>query len=146
MSTDWLAETPNIAVGGRPAKRHTGRMRKVECSPCGVILYGSARALSIAGLPICGCGERMTLPNLRDRAAVEPAELEAELASYGRHAYNAAAREIGWPVWVEVHTHDRRGGAPRRCEVNGCHLFASGRYCPEHQQNRPQTGAASRRI
>jgi hypothetical protein len=81
-------------------------------------------------------GEPMALANLRDRAAVEWDALERELASYGRDAYNAAMRELGFTDMIEPKRVSARlgGGAQKRCQWEGgyCTKFASGRYCAEH--------------
>jgi hypothetical protein len=149
-NTDWLGDataspTPNL--GGRPAKGHVGRQRKVHCERCGFIAYASRGALQRSGLPVCGCGEAMTLANLRDRAAVEWDALEAELVSYGRDAYTAAMRELGYGGVVEPHTAPRRSGAAQqRCQGPGCHKFTVGRYCPSCEQGRPEMAPAHRRA
>jgi hypothetical protein len=147
----WLGDIvpPATTPAGRPNKGHTGRMRKVHCEACGVILYGSRAALQRSGLPSCGCGEPMTLANLRDRAVVEWDALEAELRSYGRDAYNAAMRELGYTDMIEPRTAPRKSGAAQhRCEWEGgyCAKFASGRYCPEHVEHRPEMTPERRRA
>lgn len=147
----WLGDIPTestpSAPVGRPAKSYSGRMRKVHCVGCGCIVYASRGALQRSGLPACGCGERMQLANLRDRAAVEWDALAAELESYGRDAYDAAMRELGHVDMIAPRrSTEHHGGAQRRCEVNGCHKFAAGRYCAEHEQHRPEMAPASRRA
>lgn len=133
--------------GGRPAKGHVGRQRKVHCERCGFIAYASRGALQRSGLPVCGCGEPMTLANLRDRAAVEWDALEAELLSYGRDAYDTAMRQLGYSGMVEPRTRPAGSGlAQHRCEASGCHKFATGRYCPEHEHHRPEMAPAYRRA
>jgi hypothetical protein len=111
-------------------------MRKIHCEACGVILYGSAAALTRSGLPVCGCGERMTVPNLRDRAAVEWDALEIELRSYGPLAFNDAMRELGHLAMVEpLKDTSRKGGAEqKRCGWEGgyCSVYVASRYCTEH--------------
>jgi hypothetical protein len=146
----WLGEVAAPQnVGGRPAKGHVGRQRKVHCERCGFIAYASRGALQRSGFPVCGCGEPMTLANLRDRAAVEWDELEAELLSYGRGAYDAAMRELGYTAMIAGKAPRRSGAAQHRCEWEGgyCAKFTSGRYCPEHEHaNRPQMGSTHRRA
>jgi hypothetical protein len=75
-------------------------------------------------------------PNLRDRAAVEWDTLQAELATYGRDAYNAAMRDLGYRDLVDQLPRSRGGGAQqKRCEWDGgsCSGYAAGRYCNEHR-------------
>jgi hypothetical protein len=87
----------------------------------------------------------MVLANLRDRAIVEWDELERELADYGRDAYNAAMRELGYTDMVEPKRGSRglSGAGQKRCQWEGgyCTRFASGRYCPEHANHRELTPA-----
>jgi hypothetical protein len=135
--------------GGRPAKDYAGRgNRKMECPACGFIARCSAGAIERAGgLPSCACGECMILPNLRDRAAVEWDALETELVSYGRDAYDAAMRELGYAGMVEPRTAPRRSGAAQqRCQGPGCHKFRSARYCPSCEQERPEMAPERRRA
>jgi len=103
--TDWLGDVTAYTkpLGGRPAKGHTGRQRKLYCERCGFIAYASRGALERCGFPSCACGEPMALANLRDRALVEWEQLERELMAYGRDAYNAAMRELGHTGMVETH-------------------------------------------
>ena len=149
---DWLdgaALVPARNVGGRPAKDYRARgNRKLECPQCGFIARCSAAAIERAGgLPTCGCGRGMIVPNLRDRAAIEWDALAAELESYGRNAYDAAMRELGHVDMIAPRrSTERHGGAQRRCEVNGCHKFSAGRYCAEHEHDRPEMAAAHRSM
>jgi hypothetical protein len=137
--SSWLAEEPRR--GGRPCKGRAPqrkRMRKLQCIDCGLIVYAtSATAIRETGPPTCGCGGAMIVPNLRDRAAIERELLEAELIEYGRDAYNAAARVLGWGLWIEP-SRDRQGGAERRrCQWQGGHCVkypSGGLYCPEHEE------------
>ena len=148
----WLGEVvaPPVSRGGRPAKGHVGRQRKVHCEACGFIAYASRGALQRSGLPVCGCGQPMLLANLRDRAAVEWDALEAELLSYGRDAYDAAMRELGYRDMIEPRRAPRKSGAAQhRCGWEGgyCSKFVSGVYCPEHEQGaRAAMTPASRRA
>src|SRR5580704_903811 len=93
--TDWLGDVkPAKNIGGRPAKGHTGRQRKIHCERCQVILYGSRAALERSGLPFCGCGERMVLANFRDRVAAGDADALAVVdAEAGAEFERAAQRE-----------------------------------------------------
>jgi hypothetical protein len=148
---DWLGDIPRpVVTTGRPAKAHTGRMRKVHCQRCGCIVYASRGALQRSGLPVCGCGDTMQLANLRDRAIVEWDALTAELESYGRDTYDAAMRELGYTDMIAPRRAPRRSGAAQnRCEWEGgyCVKFVVGRYCPEHEiGRRPEMSAASRRM
>ena len=131
---DWEAGfAPPPSPGGRPAKSHAGRMRKVECSPCGVILYGSTKALTTSGLPVCGCGQEMVLPNLRDRAAVERDTLEAELMAAGRQAFNDAARELGWERWTDNPDAEARRAQQEQehgFTTRACNCAVCGRFKP----------------
>jgi hypothetical protein len=149
-ATDWLAgaSAPAANPGGRPAKGHKGRQRKLCCPDCGFIAYATAGAVERAGgLPSCACGGAMIVPNLRDRAAIEWDALEAELVSYGRDAYDAAMRELGYGGMVEPRTAPRRSGAAQqRCQGPGCHKFTAGRYCPSCEQGRPEMAPAHRRA
>lgn len=132
---DWLADAqPARVAGGRPAKGHVGRQRKIHCERCQVILYGSRAALQRSGMPVCGCGERMVIANYRDRAKIEPDDLEAELVGYGRDAYNAVARELGWPRWAATPKPTRGGAGQKRCAwAEGyCSRFTATLYCGEH--------------
>jgi hypothetical protein len=150
LTEAWLGDataSPAVSRGGRPAKGHVGRQRKVHCERCGFIAYASRGALQRSGLPRCGCGESMTLANLRDRAAVEWDALEAELVSYGRDAYTAAMRELGYAGMVEPRTRPAGSGlVQRRCEASGCHRFSVGRYCREHEHERPEMAPERRRA
>jgi hypothetical protein len=134
----WLGDVVPLAVrgvGGRPAKGHVGRQRKLLCSGCGFIAYASAGAIGRAGgLPTCGCGGELHLPNLRDRAAVEGDALEAELMRSGPDAWNEACRELGTRDAMIVRSFKRDGGAEgsKRCEWTSCSKFSRGRFCPEH--------------
>jgi hypothetical protein len=141
----WLGDIapPAALRGGRPAKGHVGRQRKVHCERCGFIAYASRGALQRSGLPRCGCGEQLQLANLRDRFAVEPDALESELVSYGRSAYDAAMRELGEPVEREHGgAYGHSGAVQHRCAEQHCDRFTSAVYCHEHEQYRPAYGAA----
>ncbi|HEY4451021.1 MAG TPA: hypothetical protein VGN13_05455 [Solirubrobacteraceae bacterium] len=89
----------------------------------------------------------MVIANYRDRAHVEPAELEAELIGYGRDAYNAVARELGWQTWGAVAKPSRGGAAQHRCEWEQgyCAKFTSSRYCREHTVGEMAAHYADRR-
>lgn len=132
--TDWL-DAPTRNVGGRPPKGYSARSnRKLECPSCGFACRCSTAAVKrAAALPTCGCGVGMIVPNLRDRAAIEPDALEAELCEQGRTVYNAAARELGWPHWSAPKRESRSGTS--RCQWEGgyCMTFVSGRFCREHE-------------
>lgn len=145
----WLGDVVQSPAvlnrGGRPAKGYQGRQRKVHCERCGFIAYASRSALQRSGLPRCGCDEPLRLANLRDRYAVEPDALEAELLSYGRSAYDAAMRELGEPVEREDGgAYGHTGAVQHRCAWEGgyCPKFTAAVYCHEHEQHRPAYGAA----
>jgi hypothetical protein len=141
LETDWLgdAASPSRNPGGRPAKGHRGRQRKLRCERCGFIAYSSASALERAGRPTCGCGEPMVLANLRDRAIVEWDQLERELSKLGERAFNAAMRELGYRDMIGRRSGDRKsGGDQRRCGYGSCTRWARGRYCAEHLEHRPE--------
>lgn len=150
IETDWLGDAtapPAPNPGGRPAKGHVGRQRKVHCERCGFIAYASRRALQRSGLPVCGCGEPMALANLRDRYAIEPDAVESELHGYGRAAYVAGMREIGETPERESGGRYGHGGAGQhRCEWEGgyCTKYSGGRYCPEHS-NAGRAAATARK-
>ena len=146
MSADidpWLGTAvPSRNPGGRPVKNRSGKLRKVHCELCGVILYASASALQRSGLPTCGCGEPMVLANLRDRAIVEWDQLERELSQLGERAFNQAMRELGYTDMILKRHGDRKsGGDQRRCEFGSCTRWARGRYCAEHEAHRPEMGS-----
>lgn len=145
--SDWLGgatASPAPNPGGRPAKDHRGRQRKLLCDSCGFIAYATTGAIERAGgLPICACGGTLTLPNLRDRAVVEWDTLAGELKQLGPDAWNDAMREIGSPDLVVRTLRPRLSGARQhRCETSGCTRFSTGRYCPEHVEHRPAMGSA----
>jgi hypothetical protein len=151
IEADWLGDVPQPAAPvGRPRSTQTGRMRKVHCIGCGCIVYASRGALQRSGLPVCGCGERMALANLRDRAAIEWDALDAELRSYGVKAYDAAMRELGeTPQREHGGAYGHGGGAQHRCEWEGghCAKYSSARYCPEHElHTRAAMAPSSRRA
>ena len=147
----WLGEVsvePNR--GGRPAKGHVGRQRKLHCDRCGFIAYASRGALQRSGLPVCGCGRPMVLANLRDRALIEWDALRDELEGYGADAYRAAMSELGFSDEVEPRKAPRRSGVGRhRCawENGYCQVFTSTRYCADHELgNRAEAGTSHRRA
>jgi hypothetical protein len=148
-ATDWLAgaSAPAANPGGRPAKGHKGRQRKLCCPDCGFIAYATAGAVERAGgLPLCACGGAMIVPNLRDRAVIEWDTLEAELSRLGVDRWNAAMREIGATALVAPKHADRRSGAAaKRCAwpEGHCVKFTSAVYCPEHD---PAEQASRRRA
>lgn len=118
LEADWLGTDaePQRNRGGRPAKDYRARgNRKLECPSCGFVCRCSAAAVARAGgLPSCACGERMVVPELRDRAVIEWDALAAELQEAGPATWNRAMRELGH-VDAIVTTHpERRGGAERR--------------------------------
>lgn len=45
-------------------KKQTTRMIKLECDQCGFICRASHTAIIASGLPTCGCGELLSLPDL----------------------------------------------------------------------------------
>lgn len=149
VETDWLAgaSAPASNPGGRPAKGHKGRQRKLCCPECGFICYATAGAVERAGgLPSCACGSPLIVPNLRDRAVIEWDQLEAELSQLGRERWNDAMREIGSLDLVLPRYADRRSGAaPKRCAwaEGHCVKFTSAIYCPEHD---PAEQASRRRA
>jgi hypothetical protein len=137
----WLGEFAPAARIGRPPineRERRGRSRKTLCPECGFIAYVTAGGVERAGgLPSCACGARMTVPNLRDRAAIEWDTLETELLAMGRHAYIEAMGELGFESAdvVGPATVKRKGGglARIRCQWPSCGKFTNGRrYCPEH--------------
>jgi hypothetical protein len=150
LATDWLGGAPALPTpnpGGRPAKGHVGYQRKIHCEACGFIAYVTRAALLRSGFPTCGCGEPLALANLRDRAAVEWDALNAELRSYGRDAYDAAMRELGFAGMVEPRKRPAGSGlVQHRCEASGCHKFSGERYCPEHVDHRPEMAPERRRA
>jgi len=81
--TDWLGDAaafPAPNPGGRPAKGHVGRQRKLQCGSCDFIVYATAGAVERAGgRPTFACGGSMHWANERDRLAIEPHELLDEI-------------------------------------------------------------------
>ena len=153
--SEWLGDvtaSPAPNPGGRPAKGHVGRQRKLSCL-CGIACYTSARAVERYGFPRCACGEEMRWANMRDRLALEPETVREELS---RSAFNALCREHGWSGLVEhsgeeLQAQERRGNGssahPRkRCAWEGgyCNAFTAGRYCSEHEQRGEITSAYRR--
>lgn len=142
LEGDWLGDEPAAPPnrGGRPAKGHKGRQRKLECPACGFIAYTTAGALTRAPeRPQC-CGEPLQLPNLRDRAAVEPDQLADDLARLPLADQNRAYRELGWTALTvpldrngRIASREHRGGS-NRCAWEGghCMVFTSTVYCDEH--------------
>lgn len=149
--SEWLAGAD--APSRPPSRAKVGRMRKIECPDCGLILYAtSAAALARVGLPACACGGAFTVPNLRDRLAVDPDGLRGELEDAGfaaarsrgasmaqaedaaRVAWNDAMRAIGRrDLIVPPPARDHRAGTSR-CQWEGgyCMVYVAGRYCAEH--------------
>lgn len=117
-----------VAAGTKPSK---SRQRKIECPECGCILYGSAAALS-PGLPVCSCGTRFEIPNMRDLAAVDPDAFEAARRALPEGSHNALMRTMGFDQ--SVYTTNKRT-MPRQCTKRGCKAFRANpleRYCAEH--------------
>lgn len=130
--------------GGRPAKGHVGYQRKIHCQACGFIAYATRGALQRSGFPRCGCGQPLTLANLRDRAAVEWDALKAELLAIGRDAYERACRELGYTDLIGKKGGPSRSGRQSRCEFGTCTRWTSGVYCDEHKAHRPEVASAHR--
>lgn len=153
VETDWLGEPqaskPDRSRGGRKRTNGAGdRSRLIECPECGFKARTSATALREAGFPTCGCGTRLELANMRDRAAVEPDALLDDLAKLAPRDQNAAYRELGWhDLTVPLDSKGRIAAGPRsgvsmkRCAWEGgyCTKFATGRYCPEHGNGSDRT-------
>jgi hypothetical protein len=116
---------------GRPAKGHSGRQRKARCPSCGFIAYASVSAYVRAGMPTCGCGERMELANLRDVVAIEPERLDG----LSERSFNAAMRELGFTDMIRAKQPPRRTRQPQ-CAAPGCSKFrANGvKFCKEHEE------------
>ncbi len=75
----------------------------------------------------------MLLASAADRAAVEWDALEAELLSYGRDAYDAAMRELGYRDMIEPRRAPRKSGAAQhRCGWEGgyCSEFVTAFTAP----------------
>lgn len=120
---------------GRPSKGHKGRQRKLACPACGFIAYASAGAVIAAGIPTCGCGQPMTVANLRDLEKIDPDGFEQLLGSLSVKARNAAMRELGYTDAIERRSPGRRTRQPQ-CAHTDCSRFrAYGvRYCAEHAE------------
>jgi hypothetical protein len=149
IESDWLGDLAKHSrnPGGRPAKGHKGRQRKIHCERCGFIAYASASALERFGFPSCACGDPLVLANLRDRAIVEWDTLERDLMAQGRGVFDAAMRELGFTDMIESGgKYGHSGAVQHRCEVSGCNRFAGGRWCHEHEQHRPEVSPTYRRA
>lgn len=137
-------------VGGRPAKGYNARgNHKLECPSCGFACRCSVASFNRAGaLPTCGCGSTMAVPVLRDRAALLPADLEAELQTMSREEFVRTCRELGWRDLLRADT-PRKGNMDRgirhTCQWPGgyCNVIVDGEFCTEHD---PATAALERRA
>lgn len=144
---DWLGgtaapvEIPR-ARGGRKRTNGAGdRSRKLECPDCGFIARCSAGALNRAGFPLCGCGARLELANLRDRVQLDYDALAAEIAQLPAREQNRIWRELGYLDLIVALDPDgniaagpRSGLVTKRCQWQGgyCSRFVKGATCPEH--------------
>ena len=115
--------------------RSKSRLLKIECQGCGMILRGSATALSV-GMPTCACGGVFDVPELASLAKVNPALFEERRVMLGMGAHNALMRDLGYVDAVIVRKCDdplyRRQA--RRCKTDGCnraHVKGSN-YCRVH--------------
>jgi hypothetical protein len=144
--SDWLGDVVDKRSGpqpgGRPAKGHNGKQRKLHCERCGFICYATRRAVERFGYPSCACGERMVLANLRDRALIEWDTLEAELLAQGRDTFEAAMRELGFTGMVALGGERKTGGDQHRCAFATCTRWTAAEYCEEHEGYRPAMGSA----
>jgi|SRR5215472_18462804 len=134
-SDDPMADgaTREINVGGRPAKGHNGRQRKLACGSCAFACYTSARAVREHGAPE-HCGSPMSWANARDILALASAE---DLAAMAPADYRALCAEAGEPTG-EPRPSVSRSGERRRCQWAGgyCTRYVSGEYCHEHEASR----------
>jgi len=120
-------------AGGRPKTNGTGYRanNKLLCSSCGFIARASRGALERCGVPLCGCG-------------AGPLELVSELEAAerdGRETHELERWEAGA---IERASRAKRlsGASDKRCAASGCNKFALLRYCPAHESERPEMGAA----
>ena len=120
---------------GRPATDHRGRLRKIECPVCGFIARASAAALRAAGVPVCGCGEPMQVPQLRDLERIDPDGFEQTIRRLSHREHTAAMRELGHEDAIVRKAPPRRSVQPQ-CAAPGCSKFrALGvKFCREHEE------------
>lgn len=157
MIENDVAAAPARKCGRKP-KGYTGRLRKIECPApgCGFIAQVSRGALVRCGFPTCGCGERMQLAHMRDRAVVEYDALAEELESFGLvdkdrpelgTVFDRAMRELGYTDLVAPSKRDRKsGGDQHRCAYAGCHRWTAAEFCREHETYRPELGRARKGL
>ena len=90
----------------------SGRLRKIECHACQMILYSSRGAVIRHGMPRCGCGANMFFAELEDALAAAPdiAHLHPDFAAYTEREIQSAMRAAG-----------RVGAAQLRC--GGCNAW-----------------------
>lgn len=71
-----------------------GRLRKIECFGCQMILYSSRGAVIRHGLPRCGCGAHMFFADLEDALAASPtvAHHHPDFAAYTEREIQSAMR------------------------------------------------------
>lgn len=159
VESDWLegSSTPAKPRGKGGRKRTNGagdRSRKLECPDCGFIARCSAGALNAAGFPSCGCGARLELANLRDRAQLDWETLSAEIAQLAPAEQNRIYRELGYLDLVvaldsagRIAAPRRSGDAQKRCQWQGgyCSRYVTGATCPEHTPGGRDAHYADRR-
>jgi hypothetical protein len=82
------------------AKQSKSRQRKLHCASCGFIAYASAGAVISCGLPVCACGERMSVAKPRDLAVIDPDGFEQLAGSLSKRGHNEMMREAGFDGMV----------------------------------------------
>ena len=137
--------TTTHARPGRPAahakaKRHQSRQRKLSCPACGFIAYASAGAVIACGLPVCGCGQPLTVANPRDLAVIDPESFDQLAGSLSKPAHNQMMRECGFDAMIlRDKGHDpvvarMRANRQKRCAQDRCGRFAAhgSMTCAQH--------------
>jgi hypothetical protein len=121
---------------GRPparakAKRHSSRQRKLACNSCGFICYASAGAVIACGLPVCACGQPLSVALPRDLAVIDPDGFEQLAGRLSKAAHNRLMRACGFDAMIlRDKGHDpivarMRAARQKRCAADGCGRFAA---------------------
>jgi hypothetical protein len=135
--------TPGRPPARLKAKRNQSRQRKLSCDACGFICYASAGAVITCGLPVCSCGQPLTIANPRDLAVIDPESFEQLAGSLSKAAHNQMMRECGFDAMIlRDKGHDpvvarMRANRQKRCSQDGCGRFAANgsKTCAQHGGN-----------
>jgi hypothetical protein len=136
-----LTNVSNVCINtvmSTPATRESrgksrSRLLKINCDSCGMILRGSAAALS-AGMPACSCGGSFEVADLASLEKVDPALFLERVQQLPLGEHNALMRELGYDGAVIKRKCDENRRAPARCKHVGCGAFrpAGKLYCAKH--------------